>query len=141
MNRSEKEGAEKEREDFSGCRMLLADNNELSREIIGTLLKMRSMEVETTEDDQEAVDLHRSGGAGYFFAVLMDIHVPRTDGLEATRTTRAVESENTDRIPILTTMANAFEKDKAKAYEAGMSNYLVKPLDVEVVLNELKKHL
>ena len=141
VNRSEEKGAEKEREDFSGCRVLLADDNELNREIARTLLEMRGMEVETAEDGQEAVNLYKSRGAGYFSAVLMDIRMPRMDGLEATRTIRAMEDENTDRIPILAMTANAFEEDKARAYEAGMNGYLVKPLDMEAVLDELKKHL
>ena len=141
VNRSEEKGAEKEQEDFSGCRVLLADDNELNREIARTLLEMRGMEVETAEDGQEAVNLYKSRGAGYFSAVLMDIRMPRMDGLEATRTIRAMEDENTDRIPILAMTANAFEEDKARAYEAGMNGYLVKPLDMEAVLDELKKHL
>ena len=141
VNRSEEKGAEKEREDFSGCRVLLADDNELNREIARTLLEMRGMEVETAEDGQEAADLYRSRGAGYFSAVLMDIRMPRMDGLEATRAMRAMEDEGTDSIPILAMTANAFEEDKARAYEAGMNGYLVKPLDMEAVLDELKKHL
>ena len=141
VNRSEEKGAEKEREDFSGCRVLLADDNELNREIARTLLEMRGMEVETAEDGQEAADLYRSRGAGYFSAVLMDIRMPRMDGLEATRAIRAMEDEGTDSIPILAMTANAFEEDKARAYEAGMNGYLVKPLDMEAVLDELKKHL
>ena len=141
VNRSEEKGAEKEREDFSGCRVLLADDNELNREIARTLLEMRGMEVETAEDGQEAADLYKSRGAGYFSAVLMDIRMPRMDGLEATRAIRAMEVEGTGSVPILAMTANAFEEDKARAYEAGMNGYLVKPLDMEAVLDELKKHL
>ena len=141
VNRSEEKGAEKEREDFSGCRVLLADDNELNREIARTLLEMRGMEVETAKDGQEAADLYRSRGAGYFSAVLMDIRMPRMDGLEATRAIRAMEVEGTGSVPILAMTANAFEEDKARAYEAGMNGYLVKPLDMEAVLDELKKHL
>ena len=154
VNRSKEKGAEKEREDVSGCRpvqlnaeafkgkkILLVEDNELNREIARTLLEMRGMEVETAEDGQEAADLYRSRGAGYFSAVLMDIRMPRMDGLEATRAIRAMEDEGTDSIPILAMTANAFEEDKARAYEAGMNGYLVKPLDMEAVLDELKKHL
>ena len=131
----------KEREDFAGCRVLLADDNELNREIARTLLEMRGMEVETAEDGQEAVNLYRSRGAGYFSAVLMDIRMPLMDGLEATRTIRAMEGDGMGSIPILAMTANAFEEDKARAFEAGMNGYLVKPLDMEAVLDELKKHL
>ena len=127
--------------DLSGVQVLLVEDNELNREIARTLLEMRGMEVETAEDGQEAADLYRSRGAGYFSAVLMDIRMPRMDGLEATRAIRAMEDEGTDSIPILAMTANAFEEDKARAYEAGMNGYLVKPLDMEAVLDELKKHL
>lgn len=141
VDRGQEETAQKEREDFAGCRVLLADDNELNREIARTLLKMRGMEVETAEDGQEAVNLYRSRGAGYFSAVLMDIRMPLMDGLEATRTIRAMEGDGMGSIPILAMTANAFEEDKARAFEAGMNGYLVKPLDMEAVLDELKKHL
>jgi len=141
VNRGSETAVEKEREDFAGCRVLLTDDNELNREIARTLLEMRGIEVETAENGQEAVNLYRSRGAGYFNAVFMDIRMPLMDGLEAARTIRAMEDGSTGRIPILAMTANAFEEDKARAYEAGMNGYLVKPLDMEAVLDELKKHL
>lgn len=141
VDRGQENTTEQKREDFTGCRVLLADDNELNREIARTLLEMRGIEVETAEDGRETVDLYQSRGAGYFSAVLMDIRMPLMDGLEATRTIRALEDESTGSIPILAMTANAFEEDKAKAYEAGMNGYLVKPLDMEAVLDELKKHL
>ena len=141
VNRGLETAVEKEREDFAGCRVLLTDDNELNREIARTLLEMRGIEVETAENGQEAVNLYRSRGAGYFNAVFMDIRMPLMDGLEAARTIRAMEDGSTGRIPILAMTANAFEEDKARAYEAGMNGYLVKPLDMEAVLDELKKHL
>lgn len=141
VSRGPEKAAEKEREDFAGCRVLLTDDNELNREIARTLLEMRGIEVETAENGREAVDLYRSRGAGYFSAVLMDIRMPLMDGLEATRTIRAMEDGGAGSVPILAMTANAFEEDKARAYEAGMNGYLVKPLDMEAVLDELKKHL
>lgn len=141
VNRGSETAVIKEREDFAGCRVLLTDDNELNREIARTLLEMRGIEVETAENGQEAVNLYRSRGAGYFNAVFMDIRMPLMDGLEAARTIRAMEDGSTGRIPILAMTANAFEEDKARAYEAGMNGYLVKPLDMEAVLDELKKHL
>lgn len=128
------------RENFSGLRVLLADDNELNREIARTLLEMQGMEVETARDGKEAVDLYRDKGPGYYTAVFMDIRMPVMDGLEATRAIRAMESGGAA-LPILAMTANAFEEDRARAYAAGMSSYLVKPLDVGAVLEELKKYL
>ena len=106
-----------------------------------SILEMEGFLVETAENGQAALDAFGNHEPGYYNAVLMDIRMPRMDGLEATRTIRAMEDENTDRVPILAMTANAFEEDKARAYEAGMNGYLVKPLDMEAVLDELKKHL
>ena len=73
--------------------------------------------------------------------ILTDIRMPVMDGLEATRSIRALARPDGGKVPILAMTANAFEEDKARAYEAGMNGYLVKPLDMEAVLDELKKHL
>lgn len=127
-------------EDFTGVRVLLADDNELNREIAKTLLEMQGIEVEAAEDGWEAVDLYKDRGPGYYGAVLMDIRMPVMDGMEATRVIRAME-DGEDELPILAMTANAFEEDKARAYAAGMTGYLVKPLDINAVLEELKKHL
>lgn len=126
---------------FTGGRVLLADDNELNREIARTLLEMRGMEVETAEDGQEAVTKYQDKGPGYYSAVLMDIRMPVMDGLEATRAIRNLEGQGGISLPILAMTANAFEEDKALAYAAGMTGYLVKPLDIDVVLTELKKYV
>ena len=73
--------------------------------------------------------------------VLMDVQMPEMDGYEATRRIRRLENQEIASKPIIAMTANAFEEDKARAYEAGMNGYLVKPLDMEAVLDELKKHL
>ena len=63
------------------------------------------------------------------------------DGLEATRRIRSANTPGARRVPILAMTANAFDEDKVTAFKAGMSGYLVKPLDVEVLVNELRKYL
>jgi len=97
------------------------------------------MEVETAHDGQEALDLFEKNEAGYYDAVLMDIRMPVMDGLEATRSIRALARPDGGKVPILAMTANAFEEDKVTAYKAGMTGYLVKPLDIDLVLDELKK--
>ena len=100
---------------------------------------MHGMEVETAHDGQEALDLFEKNEAGYYDAVLMDIRMPVMDGLEATRSIRALARPDGGKVPILAMTANAFEEDKVTAYKAGMTGYLVKPLDIDLVLDELKK--
>lgn len=85
--------------------------------------------------------MFRESEKGYYFAVLMDIRMPVMDGLEATRQIRRETRTDSGSIPILAMTANAFEEDKRIAYEAGVNGYLPKPLDIQVMLDELKLYL
>ena len=67
--------------------------------------------------------------------------MPVLDGIEATKQIRSLEGEDGRQIPILAMTANAFEEDRKKAYDAGMSGYLIKPLDINTLLSELKNLL
>lgn len=73
--------------------------------------------------------------------MLMDIRMPEMDGLEATRRIRALGTQSGASVPILAMTANAFDEDKAQAYKAGMNGYLMKLLDLELIMDELKKFL
>ena len=130
-----------EKADFHGCRILLAEDNELNREIAKTLLEMHGMTVETALDGREALELFDRNPLHYYDAVLMDIRMPVMNGLEATRSIRGLKRLDARRVPILAMTANAFEEDKLIAFEAGMTGYLVKPLDIEVVLEEIGKYI
>ena len=117
-----------EKPDFDNCRILLAEDNELNREIAKTLLKMHGMEVDAAQNGQEAFELFEENGQDYYQAVLMDIRMPVMDGLGATRAIRGLDRPDAGRIPILAMTANAFEEDRIAAMKAGMTGYLVKPL-------------
>ena len=70
----------------------------------------------------------------------MDIRMPEMDGLEAARAIRALGGR-TGQVPIVAMTANAFREDRTLAYQAGMTGYLVKPLDIARVLSELRRYL
>lgn len=122
---------------FSGQHVLLAEDNELNLEIAKSLLEMHGIVVEAAENGQIAVETFLHSPQNHFFAVLMDIRMPVMDGLAATRAIRSLERPDAHNIPIIAMTANAFDEDKILAYEAGMSDYLVKPLDIEILLKKL----
>lgn len=122
---------------FSGQRVLLVEDNELNMEIAKSLLEMHGLSVETAENGQLAVELFSKTEPGRYLAILMDIRMPVMDGLEATRRIRLMKREDASAVPILAMTANAFEEDKAEAYEAGMNGYLAKPLELHTLLATL----
>lgn len=126
---------------LKGARLLLVEDNELNQEIARTLLEMNGAQVDVAENGEAAVGRFLGQNPGTYRAILMDIRMPVMDGLEATRAIRALGRPDSKTVPILAMTANAFEEDKKKAFEASMNGYLVKPLDVNVLIGELEKVL
>ena len=118
-------------------RILLAEDNELNREIAVTMLTESGFEVDVAENGQEAVDMLCASEPGYYGVILMDIQMPVMNGYEATRRIRALENEELARIPILAITANAFEEDRKEALKCGMNGHLAKPIDIDRLLDSL----
>ncbi len=124
-------------EQLHGTRLLLAEDNELNREIAVELLTNSGFVVEAAEDGSVAVDKVRSSAPGYYSLVLMDIQMPKMDGYDATRAIRALEDPDLAGIPIVAMTANAFEEDRKRALECGMNAHIAKPINVENLLEVL----
>ncbi len=125
---------------FAGKRVLLAEDNELNREIAAELLAEADFLVECAENGQQACDMVRRSAPGYYGLILMDIQMPIMDGYAATRAIRAMEGPALAGIPIIAMTANAFEEDRRRALEAGMNGHLSKPIDVEKMMELLRKY-
>ncbi len=125
-------------ESFAGKRILLAEDNELNREIAAELLSEAGFNVECAENGQIACDMVRQSPPGRFDLILMDIQMPIMDGYEATRNIRAMEDRKLADVPIIAMTANAFEEDREMALSAGMNGYLAKPVDVEEMMKLLR---
>ncbi|MCM1299226.1 MAG: response regulator [[Eubacterium] siraeum] len=139
---TEREETEKQEEiSFKGRRLLLAEDNELNREIATELLKEWGFLIETAENGQEAVNAVKASAPGYFDAVLMDIQMPVMNGYEASRAIRGLDDPKLSDILIIAMTANAFEEDKQEALEAGMNDHLGKPIDIPILLKTLQKYL
>lgn len=127
--------------DFHGKRILLVEDNQLNREIAVELLRITGAEVECAEDGVEALKLFSQSPTDYYDLILMDIQMPRMDGLEATRQIRGLGRSDAGSVPIFAMTANAFAEDEQKSKAAGMNAHLSKPLDVKILYAQMKAFL
>ena len=104
--------------------VLVADDHPINREVAVELLHRFGVAVEAVENGREAVDRARERR---YDAILMDVQMPELDGLQATRAIRALPGY--ERVPILAMTANAFEEDRRACLEAGMDDFVAKPVD------------
>jgi PAS domain S-box-containing protein len=125
---------------FAGRTILLAEDMELNREIVITLLEETGLRFESAENGGQAVQLFAAAPEKYD-AILMDIHMPEMDGFEATRRIRALPAEKARQVPIIAMTANVFREDIEKCLAAGMNDHLGKPIDLDEVLRKLKHYL
>lgn len=127
--------------DFSRRRILLAEDNELNREIALELLGASGLQIDTVENGQEAVDRFASSPLFHYDMVLMDIQMPVMNGLDACRAIRALDREDAGQVPIVAMTANAFVEDVQASLEAGMVAHISKPLDTEKVFSTMELFL
>ena len=109
----------------TGQHILLADDNPLSLEVAQELLTRMGLKVTTASDGQQVLDLVKAHKQ-HFDLILMDLQMPRLDGLQATRAVRNLPHGRA--IPIVALSANAFKPDRLAAHEAGMNDFVAKPI-------------
>lgn len=120
----------KDPERTSAARVLLVDDHPMNRELGHALLTLAGFEVATAEDGAQAVEAAAAGG---FDAILMDVHMPRMDGLAATRAIRALGGAVAG-VPIIALTADVRTDQVAHCREAGMDDYVAKPIHREELI-------
>jgi CheY-like chemotaxis protein len=108
-------------------RVLVVDDNAVNALVASAMLQRLGLEIEVAEDGLRALERMRAGDLDL---VLMDCHLPLLDGWEATRRWRRSEPPGT-RLPIVALTANAVLGDRERCLEAGMDDYLAKPVEME----------
>ena len=126
---------------FRGKHILLAEDNELNREIAVEILSKYGFMVDAAENGVEAVKKIKESKPGDYDLVLMDVQMPLMDGGEAARQIRALPDPALAKIPILAMTANAFEEDRKSALECGMNGFLSKPINIEELIAALSSLL
>jgi signal transduction histidine kinase/CheY-like chemotaxis protein len=125
---------------FTGKRMLVAEDVEINREIIISLLEDTGIVIDCAVNGQEAVDMIAASPDKYD-VILMDVQMPKMDGLEATRKIRKLTARRFEYLPIIAMTAHVFMSDIEECLLAGMDDHIGKPIDIEDVLKKLHNYL
>lgn len=124
---------------LEGLCVLVAEDNDLNMEIVEYMLERNGIQVVCAKDGQEVIDLFEKSEVNEFDFILMDIMMPKLNGLDATRKIRALKRLDAKTIPIIAMSANAFVEDIMNSKLAGMNMHLAKPLDEIKLIEALKQ--
>ncbi len=120
--------------DYSGFRLLIAEDNEVNRKVALRMLKKLGASADIAVNGREAV---RMTGERHYDAVFMDCQMPEQDGFEATTEIRAREAQGAQRVRIVAMTANAMEGDRERCIACGMDDYVSKPVKLERLVEQL----
>lgn len=119
-------------------RVLVAEDDPTIRHMMSTIMSRQGFDCTSVQDGKQAVEAWERD---HFDLIIMDVQMPVMDGLTATRLIREKERERGEHIPIIATTAFALDQDREICREAGMDEYLSKPLNLELLLGLIEKHV
>jgi len=125
---------------FPGRRILLAEDVEINREIVISLLQPMELEIDCAVNGAEALRLFSENPKRYDM-IFMDVQMPEMDGIEATKEIRALEADQPKAVPIIAMTANVFREDIERCRAAGMNDHIGKPLNMGSILEKLQNYL
>lgn len=124
---------------LSGYHALLVEDNALNQEIAKMILEDEGILVDCVNNGKEALEAFEKSKVNYYDFILMDVMMPVMDGIEATRLIRKSSKKEATSISIIGMSANAFQDDIYQSLQAGMSDYITKPLDIKKVKQTLQQ--
>lgn len=139
--KSKKEAELPDLSDFAGCTVLVAEDNDINMEIISELLTMNGLKVIAAANGQEAVDKFEVSENNSVDMILMDMQMPQMDGCTAARTIRKMQRSDAEIIPIVALTGSSSSEDVEAAMQAGMNNYMVKPVKMKLLAKMMEEYL
>jgi signal transduction histidine kinase/DNA-binding response OmpR family regulator len=125
--------------DLAGMNILVAEDNDINWEIVSAMLNMFGILSERAENGRICVEKMAQAAEGSYDLIFMDVQMPEMNGLDATRNIRALENKWAASIPIIAMTADAFSEDVAKCLEAGMNGHIAKPVDMKLIIKEIRR--
>lgn len=123
---------------YNGMHFLVAEDDDINWDYLCELLKHKGMSADRVENGEEVVEKLEKTEAGVYDAVLMDIKMPVLNGRDATRIIRNSKREYVKNIPIIAMVADSFSDDRKKCKEAGMDGHIIKPVNIQSLIEELE---
>ena len=130
----------KQRPKLTGRHVLLAEDNDLNREIAVELLRMAGVTTDCASEGRQALEMFLESGDTYDL-ILMDVQMPVMDGYKTTEAIRRSGHSRGKTIPIIAMTADAFHEDIVKAGEAGMNGHLAKPIDPDLLYEMVEEFM
>ena len=125
--------------DLNGMNILVAEDNDINWEIISAMLSMCGITTERAENGRICVDMLSAAEEGHYDLIFMDVQMPEMNGLDATRTIRTLDNEWARSIPVVAMTADAFSENVMECLNAGMNGHIAKPVDIKLVIKEIRR--
>ncbi|MBP5230119.1 MAG: response regulator, partial [Clostridia bacterium] len=125
--------------DLEGVHILVAEDNDINWEIIHDTLELFGITADRAENGRVCVDIMKTAEEGCYTLIFMDVQMPEMNGLDATRAIRKLENPWAASIPIVAMTADAFSENVTECLNAGMDGHIAKPVDVKLVIKEIRK--
>ncbi len=137
----EPENTQEDDMDFTGRRILFAEDNDLNWEIGEAMLSELGLELDRAENGKICLEKFEQSDAGWYDLILMDLRMPVMTGYEAAAAIRALTRDDAAEIPIIAVSADAFEDDRKKSAACGMNAHTVKPYDLMELIQLMNQHM
>jgi len=134
------EGQKETNFNFKDYSILVAEDIEINREILSTIMEETGISIDFAQNGSSAVSMFQMHPDKYHL-ILMDVNMPEMDGYEATQAIRALELPQAKNVNIIAMTANVFREDIEKCLAAGMNDHIGKPIAPETLYEKLKKYL